>query len=108
MLMNGNKKPRGFDDLLSHLLDKIVPVKYKLGSAKIPEYFQSQIDIRSSKTENTPTDELEHITNKTTLYTLNTFSRGSNCGPFRSTRRFRDKRSSKIGSAPNNYNLNLK
>ncbi len=54
----------------------------------------------------------EHLTVKSSLYTLNTYPRGPNFSPFRSTiSRFQDKtctRSAKIGDAPNDPKLNLK
>ena len=33
-----NKRPRGLDTLLGHLLVKRIPVMYKLSTTKIPEY----------------------------------------------------------------------
>ncbi len=33
-----NKRPRGLDVLLGHLLVKIIPVTYQLSSTKIPKY----------------------------------------------------------------------
>ena len=55
-----------------------------------------------------PQTELDHITAKRRLYTLNTYPRGPNFGPFRSTTsRFRATRFSKNGSAPNDPKLNL-
>ncbi len=33
-----NKRPRGLDALLGHLLVKIIPVMFQLSSTKIPEY----------------------------------------------------------------------
>ena len=58
-----------------------------------------------------PQTELEHLTLKSTLHTLNTYSQGPNFGSFRSTvSRFRDTtctRSAKIGNAPNDPKLNL-
>ncbi len=58
-----------------------------------------------------PQTELKHLTVKITLHTLNTYPRGSNFGPFRSTvSRFRDTtctRWAKIGNAPNDPKLNL-
>ena len=58
-----------------------------------------------------PQNELEHLTVKSTLYTLNTYPWGPNCGPFHSTiSHFRDTRctsSVKIGNVPNDPKLNL-
>ncbi len=55
-----------------------------------------------------PQIELEHLTVKSTLYTLNTYPRAPNVGPFRSTiSHFRDTTSVKIGNAPNDPKLNL-
>ncbi len=52
--------------------------------------------------------ELEHLTVKSTPYTLNTYPSGPNFGPFRSTTScFRDTKSSKIGNAPSDPKLNL-
>ncbi len=42
-----------------------------------------------------------------TLYTLNTYPSGPNFGPFRSTSRFRNTRSSKIGNASKTPKLNF-
>ncbi len=42
-----NKRPRGLDTLLGHMLVKRVPIMYKLSSTKIPEYLsQSWIQGR--------------------------------------------------------------
>ncbi len=58
-----------------------------------------------------PQTELEHLTVKNTLYTLNTYPWRPNFGPLRSTiSRMWDKtctRSAKIGNAPNDPKLNL-
>ena len=52
--------------------------------------------------------ELEHLTVKSTLYTLCTYPRSPNFGTLRSTtNRFHDTSSSKIGNAPNDLKLNL-
>ncbi len=55
-----------------------------------------------------PQTELDHITVKRTLYTLNTYPWGPNFSPFRSTiSRFRDiwcTKWAKIGNAPNDPN----
>ena len=41
---NCNKRPRGLDHLLGHLLVKIIPVTYQLSGTKIPNYLsQKQI-----------------------------------------------------------------
>ena len=37
-----NKRPRGLDALLGHLLVKRIPVTYKLSSTKIPEYLSQK------------------------------------------------------------------
>ncbi len=55
-----------------------------------------------------PQTKLEHLTVKSTLYTLNTYPCGPNFRSFRSTTsRFRDTKSSKIGNAPSDPKLNL-
>ena len=55
-----------------------------------------------------PQTELEDLTGKSIIYTLHTYPRGPNFGPFRSTTScFRDTRSSKIGNAPSDHKLNL-
>ncbi len=36
--INNNKRPRGLDALLGHLLIKRIPVMFQLSSTKIPEY----------------------------------------------------------------------
>ncbi len=43
-----NKRPRGLDALLGHLLVKRIPVTYQLSSTKIPKYFpvKSKVDAR--------------------------------------------------------------
>ncbi len=49
-----NKRPRGLDALLGHLLDKRISVKYKLtGSSaiKMAENLSQEVDTRSSKLE---------------------------------------------------------
>ncbi len=53
-----NKRPRGLDDLLGHLLVKRIPVTYQLSSTKIPKYFhgKSKVDTRLSKTGNALND----------------------------------------------------
>ena len=44
-----NKRPRGLDALLGHLLVKKIPEMYKLSTTKIPEYLsQEQIQGRQS------------------------------------------------------------
>ncbi len=65
---------------------------------------------KNQKCTEWPQTELEHLTVKSTLFTLNIYSRGPNIGPFRSTiNRFRDTctRSPKIGNAPNAPKLYL-
>ncbi len=37
-----NKRPRGLDALLGHLLVKIIPVTYQLSSTKIPKYLSQK------------------------------------------------------------------
>ena len=37
-----NKRPRGLDALLGHLLVKRIPAMYKLSSTKMPEYFSQK------------------------------------------------------------------
>ena len=55
-----------------------------------------------------PQIELGHSTVKCSLYTLNTYPRGPNFGPSRSTiSSFRDTTSAKIGNTPNDPKLNL-
>ena len=55
-----------------------------------------------------PQTELEHLTVKTTLYTLNTYPWGPNFSPFHSTTSsFQDTGSLKIGNAPNDPKLSL-
>ena len=39
---NENKRPRGLDALLGHLLYKRIPVRCKLSSTKIPEYLDQK------------------------------------------------------------------
>ncbi len=73
-----NKRPRGLDALLGHLLVKTTPVTYQPSSTKIPKYFhgKSKVDTRSSKTGNSLNDpkcELEYLRVKSTQYTLNTY-----------------------------------
>ncbi len=52
-----NKRPRGLDALLGHLLVKRIPVTFQLINTKIPEYLsQIKVDTRSSKTGNVPND----------------------------------------------------
>ncbi len=54
-----------------------------------------------------PQKDLNHLTVKRNMYTLNTQPQGPNFNPFRSmTSRFRDKRS-KIGNAPNDNRRTL-
>ncbi len=52
-----NKRPRGLYDLLSHMLDKRIPVRYKLGSTK-----KSKVDTMLSKTENATNDSKLNLT----------------------------------------------
>ena len=42
MTENHNKRPRGLDDLLGHLLVKRTPVMYKFSNTKIPEYLSQK------------------------------------------------------------------
>ncbi len=79
---------------------------YNPSSTKNPEYL-SQKYTRSSRTGNTPNDpkpNLNTLTVKSTLYTQNTYPRGTNFGPFCSTiSHFRDTtctRLVKIRNAP--------
>ena len=37
-----NKRPRGLDTLLGHLLVKRIPVTFQLSSTKIPEYLSQK------------------------------------------------------------------
>ncbi len=63
--------------------------------------------VKNWKCTEPPQTELEHLTAKSTLYTLNAYPWGPNLGLFRSTNtRFRDTRSSKIGNAPSDPKLN--
>ncbi len=39
---NANKRPRGLDTLLGHLLVKIIPVTYQLSNTKIPKYLSQK------------------------------------------------------------------
>ncbi len=39
-----NKRPRGLDDLLGHLLIKRKPVMFQLSSTKVPEYLSQKIN----------------------------------------------------------------
>ena len=40
--VNENKRPRGLDVLLGHLLVKRMPVRFKLSSTKIAEYLSQK------------------------------------------------------------------
>ncbi len=82
-----NKRPRGLDALLGHLLVKGIPVMYELSSTKI----------------------LEQVTVESTLYTLNTYPRVPNFGPFLQLAISKTicTRSAKIRNAPNYPELNL-
>ncbi len=51
-----NQRHRDLYDLLGHLLDKRIPVRHKLSSTKIPEYFKSKVNTRSSKTVSAQND----------------------------------------------------
>ncbi len=63
---------------------------------------------KNRKCNDWPQINLQHLTVKSTLYTLKTYPRGPNVRPFRSTiSHFRDTRSRKIGNAPNEPKLNL-
>ena len=63
---------------------------------------------RNRKWTEWPQTDLEDLTVKSTLYTLNTYPWGPNFRQFRSsTSRFGDARSSKIGNAPNEPKLSL-
>ena len=48
-----NKMHRVLDALLGHLLDKIIPVRYKLSSTKLPEYLSHKYR-QAVKTGNAP------------------------------------------------------
>ncbi len=99
---NVKEEAQGPWRLLGHLLVKIIPVTYQLSSTKIPKYL--------SQCTEWPQTDPEHLTVKSTLYTLNTYPWGPPFAPFRSTiSRFRDTtctRSVKIGNALNDPKLN--
>ncbi len=68
-----NKRPRGLNDLLDHLLVKRMPVMHKLSSAKIPEEFNSKVDTRSSKAGKAPNNPKLNLTVKSTMQALKTY-----------------------------------
>ncbi len=72
-----NKRPRGLDALLGHLLVKRIPVMYKFSSTKFPAYLNSKVDtikvVKSWKSTELPQIDLEHLTVISTLQALKTF-----------------------------------
>ncbi len=64
--------------------------------------------VKNRKCIEWPQNDLNHLTVKSTLYTLNTHPRGPNFAPFRSrTSHFRSTSLSKIGYAPNDPRITL-
>ncbi len=89
---------------------KYLPLRPKFWSILLYHHKKGRQKLEMHR--KTTQTKLKHLnTVKSTLYTLNTYSWGSNFGPFRSTiSRFRDTictRSAKIGNAPNYPKLNL-
>ena len=86
------KRPRGLDALLGHLLDKRISVRYQfttIVAAQIPLKIQVKSRynvkvIKNRKCTEWPKliRELEHLTVRSTLYTLNTYPWGPNFGAF--------------------------
>ena len=115
LFLNKAKRFRGLDTLLGHLLDKDISVWYKLTDVvAVQIYLKIKVKsrykvIKIRKCTEWPQTELERVTVKSTPYTINTYPRGPNFGPFRSTTScFQDTRASKIGgNAPNDSKPNL-
>ncbi len=72
--------------------------RYKVENRKCTKWPENNLTHLKSECTEWPQNYLNHLSVKSTLYTLNTHTRGPNFTPFRSTiSRFRDTRLSKIG-----------
>ena len=86
-----------------------LPPRPKFHSVSLYELSFSRYKVvESRKCTEWPQNDLNHLTFKSTLYTLNTYLRGQNFTPSRSmASRFRDTRLSKIGNAQNDPRMTL-